>query len=68
MLGINSNITKVENMIPVASEITIGIKNCACIEVSRSIGNRPKLVVIVVSNIGRNRRLIAAIVLSYMLL
>ena len=40
---------------PKTSVITVGLRNCACDEVSYSKGDRPRTVVNVVSNTGLNR-------------
>ena len=64
MQGIRNKIITVAKIIPVASEITIGIKKRACILVSMRIGNNPRLVVSVVNKIGLKRRAMAVIIAS----
>ena len=50
-----TRIIKDEKRMPKPREIAIGIRNLACLEVSRIMGVKPKKVVRVVRMIGRKR-------------
>ena len=54
----------VANKIPNPSDIAIGIRNFACLEVSKIIGSNPPKVVNVVSMIGLKRWIPAAWIIS----
>ena len=60
--GITSNTNTVENIKPNEIDIAIGIKNCACIDVSNNSGVRPAMVVNDVSNTARKRWVAALII------
>jgi hypothetical protein len=53
--GTSTRIMKVENRIPKPKEMAMGIRNLACLDVSKIIGVKPKKVVRVVRIIGRKR-------------
>ena len=53
--GINNRISRVPYARPKTMDVAIGIKNCACNEVSNKIGVSPAIVVRDVSKTARKR-------------